>query len=330
MILCIVVNLLLQGTKIVKAQTVTSNDSAKVGRIEWVSEFPSENKRPKSGFFNRLGDLIFGGKNVPISKPVSVLAVNPDKFFVLDQKHGTISQIDNMEATNLKIRNKKSEHFNSLVAICAIQENEILFTDSYLNRIFRITPGKKDLRIINDSLVLEQPTGVAFSKVNDEIWVVETHGHRITVLDIHGKVKKHIGSRGTGPGEFNFPTHIWIDDNGTAYIVDAMNFRVQIFDRNCEFESAFGEQGDATGYFAMPKGIATDSYGNIYVADALFHTIQIFDRSGNFLYNFGGQGREQGHFWMPSGIYIDDNDFIYVADSYNSRVQIFQLIMGDK
>jgi len=84
----------------------------------------------------------------------------------------------------------------------------------------------------------------------------ETGAHRISVLNRKGEIIKRTGSRGNGPGEFNFPTFIWIDKLGNAYVVDSMNFRIQIFNKNGEFVSAFGEIGDATGYFARPKGIA--------------------------------------------------------------------------
>jgi DNA-binding beta-propeller fold protein YncE len=218
---------------------------------------------------------------------------------------------------------------SSLVGICYGPNSSILFTDSHARTIYSLTAEKKNLRILNDTLKLEQPTGIAYSMVNKEIWVVETKAHRIAVLNEKGELLRRLGKRGNGPGEFNYPTHIWIDKKGLIYITDAMNFRIQVLNAGGEVVSIFGEAGDASGYLASPKGIATDSFGNIYVVDALFHVVQVFDIKGKLLYKFGNQGHGNGEFWMPSGIYIDNQDNIYVADSYNSRVQVFQLIFTD-
>jgi len=316
---------------------VNHSQNKKNYSIHWVSQFPEAKSRKKSDNKERktrknknwFSDLIFGEKSADLVKPMSVLAVNPDTFWVADQGIGSILQVFNQVGEITQFRNKAVESIPSIVGSCFMPNDKILFTDSKLNKIFQFVPGDKELQILNDSIVLEQPTGIAYSVVNKQIWVVETKAHRIAVLNDKGKLIKQIGGRGNAPGEFNFPTYIWIDRSGLVYVVDAMNFRVQIFDKNGEYISAFGEIGDASGYFSRPKGIATDSFGHIYVSDALFHVIQVFDRTGKLLYSLGSQGQEKEQFWMPAGIYIDHKDFIYIADSYNSRVQIFQLICAD-
>ncbi|MFH1321653.1 MAG: 6-bladed beta-propeller [Bacteroidota bacterium] len=315
---------------IAQAQDTTIIGNTKITYIRWVSQFPPlpQNKNKVLSITNSIAKFFFGKHTPVLSKPVSVLANNLDTLWILDQGNGTILQIYNKLSETPQFLDKKNNNFKSLIGFCFMPNNEMLFTDSRLNKVFIISADKKDMRVLNDSLLLQQPTGIAYSSVNNEIWIVETSAHRISVLNKKGELIKRIGGRGSDPGEFNFPTFIWSDRLGAIYVVDAMNFRVQIFDKNGELLSVFGEIGDATGYFARPKGIATDSYGNIYIADALFHVVQIFDKSGNFLYKFGTQGRDKGQFWMPTGIYIDDKDYIYVADSYNSRIQVFQLING--
>lgn len=298
--------------------------------IRWIDQFPSSEKfEEKEGIKGKVINFIFGKDKHIISKPFNLLASNPQSYWVLDQGTGKINQIRNNSFENNKFLNKAFNGYTSLVGICALDENNLLFTDSHLPYIYQVDLKKKKVISINDSLSLNRPTGIAYSKLKKEIWVVETGANRILVLNYKGEVKKIIGKRGSGQGEFNYPTFIWIDKEGSVYIVDAMNFRIQIFNKNGEFVSMFGKNGDATGYFASPKGIATDSYGNIYIADALFHVVQIFDKKGNYLYAFGEQGKEKGQFWMPTGIYIDNENYIYVADSYNSRIQIFQLVNGE-
>lgn len=298
-------------------------------QIRWIRQFPPlEKQKNNKSIVKRIAEIVVGKKEeIAMVRPVSILASNPDTFLVLDQGYGALMQVKHTDIDIPHGLKKKFNDFGSLIGMCYTPDKSILFTDSRLNHIYKISSDKKELKVFDDTLVLQQPTGIAYAKDKHQIWVVETAAHHIRIMDDGGKTLKIIGNRGTGPGEFNFPTSICIDDEGIAYVVDAMNFRIQLFNKEGEYLNEFGEVGDANGYFARPKGIATDTYGNIYVVDALFHGVQIFDKKGNLLFRFGQQGHDKEEFWMPSGIFIDNKNYIYVADSYNSRVQVFQLFM---
>ena len=229
----------------------------------------------------------------------------------------------NIESGKVKIKKNKNYSFRSLVSAYYIKGRGLLFSDSANDMIY-LLDNKGNLKMFCKQEILLRPTGIAYNKVSQELWVVESGGHRISIFNKDGALLRRVGERGTGPGQFNFPTHIDIDKDGKAYIVDAMNFRVQILSSEGNYLSSFGEQGDASGKFARPKGIAVDREGNIYVADALFNTIQIFNKEGAFLYYFGSKGSKNGEFIMPSGLEIDDIGYIYVSDSYNNRIQVFK------
>jgi DNA-binding beta-propeller fold protein YncE len=297
------------------------------GSVEWLRELPSGGRdQDRKGTGEKIVEFVFGKRNTPrLTRPVAVLSGNPEETWVVDQENGVLFRYRKEVGEITHFRDRQYRSFKSLVGICSLPEERILFTDSYSNKIFVFTAGKKEVHSLNDSVPFERPTGIAFCPSTGNIWVVESQAHCVTILGADGNFVKRFGLRGTGPGEFNYPTSVWIDRSGKAYIVDALNFRIQIFDDQGNFISMFGRPGDVSGSFARPKGIATDSYGHIYVADALFHAVQIFDQSGRFLYSFGTQGQGKGEFWMPSGLYIDGADHIYVADSYNSRVQVFKL-----
>jgi DNA-binding beta-propeller fold protein YncE len=310
-------------------QNVVSNPGAEKSDdqfIKWIGNVPDVHSSEDVGFFEKLFNFITGNEPVLLNSPVCVYAKNPNDCIVANQGSGNIVESKNGELKILSGFKKESGYFPSLVSICQFKGGYFLITDSKLNKIFLMSSDGKSIKPFNDVLSLERPTGIAFMKTKDEVWVVETGSHRIDVLSSRGELKRVIGQRGTGNLEFNFPTYIWIDSDGKIYIVDSMNFRVQVLSSDGEFLSSFGRQGDATGSFARPRGIATDSKGNIYVVDALFNNVQIFDISGNLLYYFGSQGTGKYQFWMPSGIFIDQNDYIYISDSYNGRVQIFQLV----
>lgn len=301
-------------------------DILETSYINYIGEIPSieqQKKVSKKGWFKRL--LLGEDKDKTLQKPVTVLPINTEHSLILDQGNGTIFKTSKKGLEIPKMLRKKEAYFPSLVDVCLLPDKSMLFTDSKLNKVYKIDKDLKKLSELNNTLALAQPTGIAFNTLTQEIWVVETASHRVSILDTSGNRIKTFGERGTGNAEFNYPTSICIGSNGNTYIVDALNYRVQVFDADGNFISMFGENGNGTGFLASPKGIATDSFGHLYIVDALFHSVQIFDARGNYLYHFGQQGRGTEEFWMPTGIFIDKSNRIYIADSYNSRVQIFEL-----
>lgn len=258
--------------------------------------------------------------------PLAIWAYDTNNFFVLDQGNQSIFGIKEGVGEIPHPFQKTEVDLSSLVAVTMGPGNNYFITNSRTGKILIFNPKERKLKYFNDTLVLDQPTGIGYLPSKNEIWVLETKKHWISVYGTDGNFKRHIGRRGTAPGCFNYPTHLWIGKDSLIYINDAMNFRIQVFSEEGDVVSWFGETGDATGFMARPKGIATDSHGNIYVVDALFHAVQVFNIKGNFLYTFGTQGHKDSEFWLPSGIFIDSHDFIYVADTYNARVQLFQLL----
>ncbi|MCF6358149.1 MAG: 6-bladed beta-propeller [Draconibacterium sp.] len=306
--------------------------------IEYVGQFPpiiKQEKKDNNWFVNLFpentfkknwfSDLIFGKAAPNLNRPISVIGFKPDSMLILDQGNGILFNVENGVGDMTQFKNNKHAVFPSLIGSCLFYDRKILFTDSKLNKVFIYSQNDKLLAVLNDTLILNSPTGIAYSTINQQIWIIETNAHRITILNKNGELIKRIGTRGNAPGQFNYPTFIWIDKMGIVYVIDTMNFRVQMFDKAGNFISAFGEAGNSSGNFARPKGIATDSFGNIYVADALFHNIQVFNKEGRLLEIIGTKGIGSGEFTLPVGLYIDKNDFIYVADSYNSRVQVFKV-----
>lgn len=215
----------------------------------------------------------------------------------------------------------------SPVAVTFGSKGRIYLADSYFGKVFVLSAdGKLQGTIIDANL--RRPAGVAYDKMRDLLYVADSATHRIWIFDDNGRRVGVIGQRGTANGEFNFPTHIALDRDGTLYVTDALGFRVQIFNPDGRFAGQFGRHGDSSGDFSSPKGVAIDSEGHIYVVEALFDAVQIFDRSGRYLLTFGERGIKSGQFWLPNGIFIDGHDRIYVADAYNQRIQVFQYLVG--
>lgn len=278
-------------------------------------------------WFSRLKDFLFGEQEVSLVKPMDMLVTKNETIYVVDPGVGGLHRFDTKESSYAVIRLEKGRPMPSPVAVC-LGADGIYVSDSALG-VFTVNSGDSYARSVQLNKRPKQATGLAYSVRKKQLFVTDTAEHNIKVYDEHGQLVRTIGERGEKPGQFNYPTLLWLDSGDRLYVSDSLNFRIQIFSGEGEFLNLFGQAGNATGHHSRPKGVATDKYGHIYVVDALFHTVQVFDRTGRFLLNFGAHGGGYGEFWLPAGIFIDvETSRIYVADSYNKRVQVFNYV-GD-
>jgi len=211
--------------------------------------------------------------------------------------------------------------------IAVESDGRVFVADSTLRRVLAYDPSGSLSMAIGQEAEFENPTGLAVDQASHRLYVVDTARHTVRCYStVDGAFVRTIGSRGTEPGAFNFPTNLFVDRLGRLYVTDTMNFRLQVFDRDGRFVSTFGTQGDTPGTLNRPKGIGVDSEGHIYVVDTSFNNFQIFDEAGRLLLFVGSGGSGPGEFILPAGLYVDGNDRIYVADQGNSRVQVFQYL----
>ena len=297
-------------------------------RVEFVKAF----SRPADlgigkGFFERIKDLLFGETEARIVRPMAVVA-SGGIIYVADPGARGVHRFDTAGGDYALITAADDAPLPSPVGLARGAAGEIYIADSRLAQVFVIRPGAKAAVPLRLDVKLTQPTGIAFDAGSGRLYVVDTAEHRIHIFERDGSLAGSIGRRGTGDGEFNYPTYIWRTAEGLLYVTDSLNFRVQVFDARGRFAGKFGHQGDGTGDASRQKGLATDRYGHVYVVDALFHAFQIFDATGRLLLPVGERGHERGEFWLPTGIFIDDDDTIYIADSYNQRIQVLRYTGG--
>lgn len=279
---------------------------------------PDAVKRPPSAFSKFLRVIVGGAAREHMTQPYGV-AVGPDRrVYVADSVGGVIHvyDIDKGRHDTIKVSAQ------SLIGIAVVGQR-LFVTDSVAGRLVCLDLKGHELwsRGASDGFV--RPTGLAASA--DLLYVVDTMQHRIVVVGLGGTIYDRIGTRGSGPGQFNFPTNIVRAADGRLFVTDTMNFRVQVLDRRGAPLTTFGRLGDAPGDFDKPKGIALDSEGHVYVVEGLNDVVQIFDEQGRLLLTFGGSGAGPGQLWLPSGITIV-NDVVYVADAANRRVQMFEYV----
>jgi DNA-binding beta-propeller fold protein YncE len=276
----------------------------------------------KPSLGRRFLDILAGEEKAGMIRPYAV-SVHEQKILVADPGGHAVHLFDVARRKHMAILGTGDEPLVSPVGV-ALSESRVYVADSAMGKLFLFDHKGVLIKSISN---LQRPTGLAYDHAANRLYVAETLAHRVVVFDADGNRLFGFGQRGTGGGEFNYPSHLSISSD-ELLINDNMNFQIKIFSLDGKKRSVFGDHGDSSGQFSQPKGVAADSQGNIYVAGATIDRVQIFSAEGEFLLAFGGEGNGPGKFLMPAGITID-KDRIYVADSYNSRVQVFQFLGGE-
>jgi len=296
-------------------------------RIQYLGTVSTEKDLKKSStMLEGLETLIFGKGDLGVlMAPSDMVLSAPGRFHIADSAGGVVHLFDYGENQYKQFGATGQGKALQRPVGLAVMGDYIFVTDSQAHNVCVFEWDGKFVTSFGDSLLV-RPSGITYHAQRQEIVVADTGDHTLKVFNTSGQYVRAMGSRGVNPGQFNFPTHLWTDQEGRLFVSDTLNYRVQILSASGQGWTVFGEHGDRPGYFGHPSGVATDGYGHIYVADRQFENIQVFDRNGRILLTFGQEGRKLGEFWLPSGVFVDDKNWIYVADTFNKRIQVFKFL----
>jgi DNA-binding beta-propeller fold protein YncE len=178
-----------------------------------------------------------------------------------------------------------------------------------------------------DGSHFNRPTDVAIAPSGD-FYVPDGYGNsRVAKFSTDGKFLMDFGHKGSGPGEFDTPHGIALDDAGRIYVADRANARVQIFDANgkylTEWKNAdIGRPWDITfgpdGLFYIMDG------GDMNAAPPDRGRVVIVNRDGKKLDEFGSFGSYDGQFYWGHALAVSKTGEVYATDVHlGMRAQKF-------
>jgi DNA-binding beta-propeller fold protein YncE len=282
-----------------------------------------EDVAPWPGVVKRVTDAIFGAEPARgFRSPFGVAVSSSGIACVTDQAARAVHSFD-IASREYRVWTDAGggRAFHTPIGIAAVGES-FAVADRGLGLVVMLASDGTPQGVIGET-ELEAPVGVAVGPLTGLLYVADVGLHAVKAFARDGRCAGTFGHRGSGDGEFNFPTFVACDAEERVYVADSLNARVHVFEAGGRFLFAWGGQGDDPGSFAQPKGIAVDRAGVVYVVDARFENVQMFDRRGHLLMAFGEEGTGPGQFSLPVGVCADDKGRIWVADSQNSRLQVF-------
>jgi DNA-binding beta-propeller fold protein YncE len=176
------------------------------------------------------------------------------------------------------------------------------------------------------------PANMAFAPsamryVNGKIYLLDTAGMRIVVLDVTGEhltsydvaEKLEVSEKREQLGIRGFD----VDRDGNILFTIQPLFKAYMMTPEGEVR-AFGQRGSSPGKFNVVSGITRDDAGYYYVADILKSAVLVFDPEYRFVREFGYRGRKPGSLAAPVEIVTGDGK-LFVSNRGRKGVSVFRV-----
>ena len=166
------------------------------------------------------------------------------------------------------------------------------------------------------------PRGANFNRQTDVAWdpqgniyVADGYNNsRVVKFAKDGDLVKWVGTRGTGPLEFNTPHSIAADSKGNIYVADRGNNRIQVLDTDLNFKAEWKGFGAPWAICVTP---APNEY--LFTADPNGHIYKV-DMNGKILAWMGKSGHDVGEFQWIHELHCTSETELLVGEIQNWRM----------
>lgn len=170
---------------------------------------------------------------------------------------------------------------------------------------------------------VDGPAGIAAGPDGGYV-VADFYNHAVHIVGADGAVDKTVGEKGTGPGEFTYPTDVEVTPEGEIWVADAYAHRIQILAPDGTPRRTVGRKGtEKPGRFHVATGIDRGPDGHLYVADFKNDRIQILEPSGEVLAVLDGSGQGNSSMRRPTDVTATAVR-LYVVDHGNHQVDVYR------
>jgi DNA-binding beta-propeller fold protein YncE len=156
---------------------------------------------------------------------------------------------------------------------------------------------------------------------DDTVALADTGSSRLALFSADGLQTGRIGGLGSGPGQFNEPTDVLRDAQGTYFVAEAENNRIQQVDAG---GNPLSQWAISDSYGLNGPHMAFGPDGSIFVTEAQSRSLLRYAPNGELLDQWQTLGPV--NLVAPVGIYFDaKTKRLYVTDVLTHQVYVFEV-----
>ena len=180
---------------------------------------------------------------------------------------------------------------------------------------------------VEDDYIMSDIRDIAKDK-NDNLYTVSAWNSRIKKFDKNGKYIKTIGRKGNGPGEFNLPSSIEIDENGNIFVLNSIGNLVILLNHNGKEIKRFNVKSVNKMRILSNEKIIFEAFGKNSMSPDAQPLFYIYDFNGYLLYTLGkmtvvANDGKNALFELYPGVKfeIDKESNIYCSYEYKNKIE---------
>ena len=159
------------------------------------------------------------------------------------------------------------------------------------------------------------PSGLVFSS-NKMLYVVDGRNHRVQVFQQDDKFAFTFGSKGSNPGQFQYPFRIAIDTDNRVLVSDLSGNHISLFSHTGSFISRITCDRPYANTVSPDGHIIAGCNGDN-------NKIRVWSPTHQLIKQFGKRGSQQGEFSGITGIAMNySTGSVYVVEYGNKRLQV--------
>ena len=158
------------------------------------------------------------------------------------------------------------------------------------------------------------PRGLVFNS-NNMLYVVDRRNFRVQVFQPNDTFAFTFGSKGSNPGQFQFPVRTAIDTDNKVFVTDLYGNHICLFSHTGSFLSRITCDS--------PCAITVSPDGYIIVGcHSDDNRVKVWSPTHQLVHQFGKKGFQRGEFYGLFGIAMNSTGTIYVVEADNQRLQV--------
>lgn len=168
--------------------------------------------------------------------------------------------------------------------------------------------------------LFERPYGIWGQ--GDNIYVTDTGGQKVTVIDLKKSEVSHIGEN--GDGQLLSPIGVTAGADGSVYVTDTKDQTIRAYSAEGKFLWTTEAAEGPAGTLNRPAAVSLTPAGELLVADTGNRRLVLYSTQGKFLKELCSHPKnERFALPNPSNLWVENDGGFLVSDPISNRIHIF-------